>query len=577
MPNIPYPEFKDFHLKLSRTKVPSDKRVEGYAFVSMNDLPNCVKDILIAIRCCFRYYAQDGSLATVLIHEDIQRNATPFDDEGIPEGEYEFPFSFMLPTNLPCSVTVAGGIEPSLNCKVWYEVRAYVMHKEDHPTLERKHLRTSARFQRLRAENPVFDVSQSPLKDYSFSKLSVRACLDKNVYHPGEPIKITIEASHEHVRGIHAIKISVRQLVKARKKMDKNYVELAFKNTVAHTDAWGKGVPLRKGLTLTRQVAVSPVYDEYAVSLNYGGIGLAGQLTQDEKPHLAPTTTRGTEEGIEVSYAVHVSFCVYLASDVTITMPFTMADCPATDDDLPDYEEGYDESEAARAKRLEAEAAGAWEPQAPHDPDMDGPDENGDLPPAFDEVMARKSLYRPVGKFGDRKSRSRTTIRMRNTRILGSTDDFANTVNAGNEAQTEEEPTQVKPMPGITEGNELASEISQSLKFMDEVCDATSSSLAPPPPMEAPRSGLIGMEMSETTITSTIPIPDTPTSPPSNVPPQYQNIQPTLSGIDRESVCTGKGETESTPPLSPEPLRAPSTEQTSVGEVERTASDAQKN
>lgn len=30
----------------------------------------------------------------MLLHEEIQRNATPFDDAGIPEGEYEFPFSF---------------------------------------------------------------------------------------------------------------------------------------------------------------------------------------------------------------------------------------------------------------------------------------------------------------------------------------------------------------------------------------------------------------------------------------------------------------------------------------------------
>jgi hypothetical protein len=30
----------------------------------------------------------------VLLHEEIQRNATPFDDAGLPEGEYEFPFSF---------------------------------------------------------------------------------------------------------------------------------------------------------------------------------------------------------------------------------------------------------------------------------------------------------------------------------------------------------------------------------------------------------------------------------------------------------------------------------------------------
>jgi hypothetical protein len=51
-------------------------------------------DILIACRCCFRYRTDDGTTHTVLLHEEIQRNATPFEEGGLPEGEYEFPFSF---------------------------------------------------------------------------------------------------------------------------------------------------------------------------------------------------------------------------------------------------------------------------------------------------------------------------------------------------------------------------------------------------------------------------------------------------------------------------------------------------
>lgn len=43
MPNIPYPEFNDFRLDLKKKVVGSSEPVEGYAFLSMNDSPNCVK------------------------------------------------------------------------------------------------------------------------------------------------------------------------------------------------------------------------------------------------------------------------------------------------------------------------------------------------------------------------------------------------------------------------------------------------------------------------------------------------------------------------------------------------------
>ena len=95
MPNIPYPEFGDFHVRLNKKIIHGDQPVEGFAYLHMKeDFPNCVRDILVSCRTCFRYKTEDGTVHTVLLHEEIQRNATPFEDEGIPPGEYEFPFSF---------------------------------------------------------------------------------------------------------------------------------------------------------------------------------------------------------------------------------------------------------------------------------------------------------------------------------------------------------------------------------------------------------------------------------------------------------------------------------------------------
>lgn len=43
MPNIPYPEFNDFHVELTKKVIQGSQPIEGFAFLSMNSLPNCVR------------------------------------------------------------------------------------------------------------------------------------------------------------------------------------------------------------------------------------------------------------------------------------------------------------------------------------------------------------------------------------------------------------------------------------------------------------------------------------------------------------------------------------------------------
>jgi hypothetical protein len=59
----------------------------------------------------------------------------------------DLPSVCSIADNLPPSVVVTGGYDTLCNCRLWYEIRAYVMHAEHHATLERKHLRTSVKFQ----------------------------------------------------------------------------------------------------------------------------------------------------------------------------------------------------------------------------------------------------------------------------------------------------------------------------------------------------------------------------------------------------------------------------------------------
>lgn len=61
MPNIPYPEFNDFHLELARKVVQGSQPVEGFAFLSMNSLPNCVRGMNMVP--AFGFLARCPSLA----------------------------------------------------------------------------------------------------------------------------------------------------------------------------------------------------------------------------------------------------------------------------------------------------------------------------------------------------------------------------------------------------------------------------------------------------------------------------------------------------------------------------------
>ncbi|XP_063934561.1 uncharacterized protein LOC135146324 isoform X2 [Zophobas morio] len=353
MPLIPYPEFKDFFIALNKQIVYGSQPIEGAACLSMNSLPNCVKDIIVACRCCFRYSTDDGTVHTVLLFEEVQRNATPFEDDGVPEGDYEFPFSFRCPETLPPSTTISGGWDAVANCK-----------------------KASAYFYRISASSVVQPGDSPSCFKFcpSARDSSSAGSLDSDVYISGSPIRISLFIRHELLRSINTIKINIRQNLKVKKRSMRQVREFCSSQILA-TKVLTENIPIKRHQEYRKDIIMNLKHEDRG---KLRGVALSGQMDASGGPQLASSVRLFTPEGVEVSYCVEVHCCVFFSPNYIITLPFNVADRIA-DEPPPDY----------------------WPktppyslPALPETYDYDEDSETG--VPSYDDAIRRRSLYKIV-------------------------------------------------------------------------------------------------------------------------------------------------------------------------------------
>eukprot|EP01134_Creolimax_fragrantissima_P004285 CFRG4285T1 len=334
MTSIPYPEFDEFKMKLSKKVLLDSEPVEGYAHIIMNELPNCVKDILISFRCCFRYRTEDGTTHTVLLYEEIQRNSTPFDESGLPPGEYEFPFSFSCPDDLPPSLTVGHETTSVFSCKVWYEIRSYVMHTEGHSTLDRKHLRTAVRFQRYySSEKNVTQYIMSTDKheplNYAFGHVKVQVQLDRQLFWVGEPVSFTLCICHDMLRTIYSVKCYLKQVLSVKKRAMRQVKEYNSISVVAFKELNEKGIPVKRKQNFSCSVSI----DARPTSEQTSCMAVGGGQDKATSPALSGTFERVTTEGVSVSYLLEIHLSMVLSADLVVSVPYVTAVRPSDTDE----------------------------------------------------------------------------------------------------------------------------------------------------------------------------------------------------------------------------------------------------
>ncbi|XP_055080669.1 arrestin 3b, retinal (X-arrestin) [Periophthalmus magnuspinnatus] len=279
------------------------------------------KKVFVYLACAFRYGSEDLDVIGLSFRRDIwiQRiqiypptggsaAQTPMQESLMKKvGEQGHPFSFQMPTNLPCSVSLQPGPnDAGKACGVDFEVKAYLADAPDNPdeVIEKKDTcRLMIRkIQYAPATNkPGAKAEISKGFMMSDKPVHLEASLEKETYYHGDPITVKVKINNESSKVVKKVKISVEQ----------------FTNVVLYSsDTYAKpvcseefGETINPNATLEKSFQLTPLLSN---NTEKRGLSVDGRL-KDEDTHLASTTlSQGDKEmqGIIVSYKVKVNLMV---------------------------------------------------------------------------------------------------------------------------------------------------------------------------------------------------------------------------------------------------------------------------
>ncbi|XP_031427612.1 arrestin 3a, retinal (X-arrestin) [Clupea harengus] len=297
------------------------------------------KKAWIQMACAFRYGRDDLDVIGLSFRKDIwfqyiqvypvadhKPTKTAMHDTLMTKaGDQGIPFTFNIPTNLPCSVTLQPGEEDKGKaCGVDFEVKGYVAKEGDDAdeVIEKKDTcRLIIRKIQFAPDKAGSGVSEETSKN----SISVTASIDKEIYYHGEAIPIKIKAKNDGSKPVKKIKVTIDQttdvVLYSADKYTKSVVSEEFSDT------------LDVGGSLEKTVSVTP---SLAANKEKKGLALDGRL-KDEDTNLASSTILrpGMEKevlGILVTYKIKVTFVAggggllggLTATDVTVELPLTL-------------------------------------------------------------------------------------------------------------------------------------------------------------------------------------------------------------------------------------------------------------
>ncbi|XP_072251578.1 arrestin 3b, retinal (X-arrestin) isoform X2 [Leuresthes tenuis] len=321
--------------------VDSVEIVDGVVKVDPSGLDG--RKVYVYLACAFRYGCDDLDVIGLSFRRDIwiQRvqvypvtngNAakSPMQECLMRKvGEQGCPFSFQMPTNLPCSVA----LQPAPNdsgkaCGVDFEVKAYIANAADNgdEVIEKKDtcrliIRKIQFAPANNKEGPKADISKQFMM--SDKPVHVEASLEKETYYHGDPITVKVKINNETTKTVKKIKVSVEQLTSVVLYSSDTYVKEICSQEFGETVA-ANG-------TLDKSFQITPLL---STNKEKRGIAVDGRL-KDEDTNLASTTlSQGDNEmqGILISYKVKVAVNVsgggllggLTGSDVIVELPLVL-------------------------------------------------------------------------------------------------------------------------------------------------------------------------------------------------------------------------------------------------------------
>ncbi|XP_043829893.1 arrestin-C [Dromiciops gliroides] len=308
--------------------------------------PEYLKDrkVFVVLTCAFRYGRDDLDVIGLTFRKDLYVQAlqvfpkeptqAPLALTTLQEGllhklgDNAQPFTFQLPTNLPCSVTLQPGPEDAGKaCGVDYEVKCFYAENLE----EKIHKRNSVRLIIRKVQFAPLDLGPGPRAEttrhflLSDHPLKLEAWMDKEVHYHGEAISIHVAVNNGSNKLIRKIKVAVEQIVNvilySGDKYTKTVFAAEFGETIAANSTFSKSFPATPSLAANRQKQ---------------GLALDGKL-KHEDTNLASSTILqpGTDKealGILVSYQVRISIAVsrggilgdLTSSDMSVVLPLSL-------------------------------------------------------------------------------------------------------------------------------------------------------------------------------------------------------------------------------------------------------------
>ncbi|XP_026468994.1 LOW QUALITY PROTEIN: arrestin homolog [Ctenocephalides felis] len=286
--------------------------------------------------CSFRYGREEDEVMglnfqkeLILTSQQINPISEKHDTTKMQErllkklGPNAVPFTLQIPTGAPASITLqpAPG-DTGAPCGVHYYVKIFAGESDT----DRAHRRNTVTLNIRKVQFAPSKKGQQPCtvvrKDFMLSpgELELEVSLDKQLYHHGEKIVVSICIRNNTNKVVKKIKASVQQGVDV----------VLFQNGMYRTPVASmetqEGCPIQPGSSLQKIIYLQPTLES---NKERRGIALDGQLKKQDT-NLASTTLLNSLEdrdafGIIVSYTVKVKlFMGALAGELVAELPFTL-------------------------------------------------------------------------------------------------------------------------------------------------------------------------------------------------------------------------------------------------------------
>ncbi|XP_037316392.1 arrestin 3b, retinal (X-arrestin) isoform X2 [Pungitius pungitius] len=298
------------------------------------------KKVFVYLACAFRYGSDDLDVIGLSFRRDIwiQRvqvypptgasvTKTPMQESLMKKiGEQGCPFSFQMPTNLPCSVSLQPGPnDAGKACGVDFEVKAYIANTADEEVEKKDTCRLMIRkIQFAPSSNkpgPKADITKQFMM--SDKPVILEASLEKEIYYHGDPIIVNVKINNETTKVVKKITVLVEQLASVVLYSSDTYTKVVCSEEFAET--------INANSSFEKSFQITPLL---ANNKEKRGLSVDGRL-KDEDTNLASTTlSQGDKEmqGIIISYKVKVNLTTgsggllgsLTGSDVTLELPLTL-------------------------------------------------------------------------------------------------------------------------------------------------------------------------------------------------------------------------------------------------------------